>query len=128
MDTIESSVGEQEIAQLVDRFYALIRADERLGPIFDASIDDWDRHLQIMRDFWSAAILGTQRYRGCVMSPHFSLPIDEADFDRWLALFRPTAAETLPPAAAERALAIAAQVSQMLRQGMARMRPVSAER
>ncbi len=122
MSSIAGNITEKEIATLVDRFYDGIRADERLGPLFDAAIEDWDQHLQIMRDFWSAALLRTSRYHGCVMSAHFRLPIAAEDFDRWLLLFRPAAAETLTPAAAEEALTIAEGITMMLRQSMAEMR------
>ena len=119
MDTITSSVTEESITALVDRFYDRVRADDRLGPIFSAAITDWDQHLQIMRDFWSGALLRTERYRGCVMSPHFRLPIASEDFERFLTLFRPSARETLPAEQAEQAIAIAEAVTKILRQGMA---------
>ena len=115
-----AAVTEEKIHALVDRFYERVRADDRLEPIFAAAIADWDQHLQIMRDFWSTALLRSGRYRGCMMSPHFGLPIASEDFDRWLDLFRPTARETLPAAEAEQAIVFAEAVTQMLRQGMAR--------
>ena len=99
-----------------------MRADDRLGPIFATEISDWDQHLKIMRDFWSAALLRTGRYRGCVMSPHFRLPIGSEDFDRWLALFRPSAREALPAMEAEQAIEFAEAVTQMLRNGIAQSR------
>src|SRR5690242_13484976 len=102
MDTGVIPVDEAGIEDLVTRFYDRVRADERLGPIFAAAISDWDQHLQVMRDFWSAVLLRTSRYNGCVMSPHFGLKIVGDDFDRWLALFRPSAQEALPPEAATR--------------------------
>ena len=113
-------VTEEQIRVLVDRFYDRVRADDRLEPIFAAAIVDWDQHLQIMRDFWSTVLTQSGRYRGCMMSPHFGLPIAVEDFDRWLELFRPTARESLPAAEAEQAIVFAEAVTQMLRQGMAR--------
>ncbi len=118
MDTIAPSVTEDDVTALVARFYELVRADDRLGPIFDAAIADWDEHLQIMRDFWSAVLLRTTRYRGCVMSPHFRMPIRPTDFDRWLELFRPSARETLSPAGADQAIAIAEALTERMRQMM----------
>jgi hemoglobin len=120
MDAMIPATSEQDIAALVDRFYERVRADDRLGPIFDAAITDWDQHLQIMRDFWSGALLRTTRYRGCMMSPHFRLPIAAEDFERWLTLFRPSARETLPAAQADMAVSLAEGVTDMLRQSMAR--------
>ena len=121
MDAVATTITEEHIAALVDRFYARVRADDRLEPIFAAAIADWDEHLRIMRDFWSTALLRSGRYRGCMMSPHFGLSIAAADFDRWLDLFRPTARETLPTSDAEKAIVFAEAVTEMLRQGMARI-------
>lgn len=120
-------VTEDMIAALVDKFYEQVRADDRLGPIFNAAIADWDHHLQMMRDFWSGALLRTSRYRGCVMSPHFGLPIAAADFERWLALFGPVATEVLPAEAAEQAILVGQMVTKMLRQGMAAQHPQPVE-
>ena len=120
MDTSQSSaagnaVGEEAVADLVTRFYERVRADERLGPMFAAVVHDWDRHLQVMRDFWSAVLRRTNRYSGCIMSPHFGLEIAGGDFERWLALFRPSARETLPADAAARAIIVTEAVSDRLR-------------
>lgn len=120
MDTSVLPVSEEAVADLVARFYDRVRADARLGPLFEAAIADWDQHLQIMRDFWSAVLLRTSRYQGCVMSPHFRMPIEGGDFDLWLALFRPSARKTLAPEVADRAILIAEGVSERLRQAFAR--------
>lgn len=125
MDTGVLPVGEEAVAELVARFYDRVRADDRLGPMFDSIVGDWDGHLQVMRDFWSAVLRRTTRYQGCVMSAHVRMPLDSGDFDRWLALFRPSAHETLPPEAAERAIVVAEAVTQRLRQ-MAQHAPPSA--
>ena len=47
--------NEAEIEILVRDFYARIRADETLGPIFARVIgEDWEPHLQKMFAFWSS--------------------------------------------------------------------------
>jgi len=115
LDTIAFNAAEESVAQLVEQFYDRIRADERLGSIFNAAVSDWDVHMKVMRDFWSAVLLGTDRYHGCVMSSHFGLPLVASDLDRFLELFRPTANETLPPDLATRAIAAAESVTQGLR-------------
>lgn len=85
---------EDEISGLVHAFYAKVRDDERLGPIFAAHVSDWDHHLGKMVDFWSSTLRGTARYRGTPMPKHAALPgLEPALFDRWLALFRETTAE-----------------------------------
>ena len=39
----QAGVDEAMIRTLVDAFYARIRADDVLGPIFEREISDWDR-------------------------------------------------------------------------------------
>ena len=102
------------IELLVRRFYTKVRADEMLGPIFDARIADWEPHLAQMCAFWSSVALMSGRYHGAPMPKHLPLPVDAEHFDRWLALFETTAAEVCPPAAqahfVERARRIAASL------------------
>ena len=119
METTVLEADEAAVARLVDVFYDRIRADDRLGPIFTGAVHDWDGHIRIMQDFWSRALLGTERYQGCFMSPHFQLKLAADDFDRFMDLFRPTAAETPQPDLAKRAVAIAETVNNNLRRAMA---------
>ncbi|MYN14600.1 preprotein translocase subunit TatC [Pusillimonas sp. TS35] len=87
---------EQEITTLVHDFYARVRADALLGPIFDAHIDDWDTHLAIMVRFWSSVLLGSGTYSGTPMPKHVALPgLEPHMFHHWLKLFHNTT-ETLP--------------------------------
>lgn len=94
---------ESQITELVHRFYEKARADELIGPVFANAVTDWDEHHRIVADFWSRTLLGTQRYKGNPYAAHTQLPLKPEFFDRWLVLFRATAAEVLPPDAAERA-------------------------
>ena len=46
---------DDQIETLVATFYARIRRDEVLGPIFLTAIgEDWTAHLKTMCDFWSS--------------------------------------------------------------------------
>jgi len=107
---------EAMVAALVRDFYGRVHDDTLLGPMFRAVVPDWDEHLQVVTDFWSRALLGTDRYRGCVMGAHGRLRMTPAHFDRWMALFRRSVAVTLPAAAADRALAVAYALDARLRQ------------
>ncbi|MEO6803543.1 MAG: group III truncated hemoglobin [Granulicella sp.] len=93
----ESKVTEQEISELVDRFYAKVRLDDTIGPIFNAIVSDWPHHLALLKDFWSTIMLTTGRYKGDPMMRHIQLPLDPEHFDRWLALFEETAPEVMSP-------------------------------
>ncbi len=111
---IHGQLDEAMIHDVVHGFYAAIRRDALLGPIFDAAIaaEKWPVHLAKMCDFWSATLLRTGRYDGRPLPPHLELPgLGEAHFRRWLALFRDTVAARCAPEIAglfmDRALRIA---------------------
>lgn len=115
----ETGIDEAMIARLVHGFYARVRADGLLGPVFAAAIADWEPHLQRMCAFWSSVALATGRYSGQPMPKHLPLPIDARHFDRWLALFEATARELCPPKAAEHFIARARRIGESLEMGIA---------
>jgi hemoglobin len=92
----QSKITEAEISALVDRFYAKVRLDPDIGPIFNAIVGDWPHHLATLKDFWSTVLLTTGRYKGDPMMTHLQLPLDPDHFGRWLGLFAETANEVLP--------------------------------
>src|SRR6478736_10506929 len=110
----DTGITEAMIEGLVRGFYAKVRADAVLAPIFEARIKDWEPHLAQMCAFWSSVALMTGRYHGTPMAKHLPLPVDAAHFDRWLELFEATAREICPPQAeahfVERARRIAASL------------------
>lgn len=89
------TVTEQAIAEMVDSFYGKIRDDRVLGPIFeDALANDWGPHLKKMKAFWSTVLLASRTYKGNPMIAHLLLPrLTQGHFDRWLELWRQTAAQ-----------------------------------
>ena len=96
-------VTEASIRGLVDAFYAKVRRDPALGPVFEAALHgQWDAHLPKMYDFWSSVMLTTGRYKGNPMAAHMRLPPFPPElFDRWLELFAETAREACPLPLAE---------------------------
>lgn len=106
---------EDEIVQLVHSFYSNVRSDEVLGPIFDAHVKDWDRHLPTMVAFWSSALRGTGTYRGTPMPVHAALPgLTHRLFERWLDLFAASASRLPNRDMAERAVDLAQRIAQSL--------------
>jgi hemoglobin len=106
---------EDEVANLVNAFYARIRCDDVLGPIFNAHIEDWDHHLGKMVAFWSAILRGTARYHGTPMPKHAVLPGLSAElFERWLGLFRATTQTLGNPAMGRKADVMAQRIAQSL--------------
>lgn len=81
-------VTEREIAELVDRFYARVRADGLIGPIFEAHVSDWGRHQEKMVRFWSSAVLRTGTYSGRPYEAHRKIEgLEQRHFDRWQSIF-----------------------------------------
>lgn len=95
-------ITEDDIATLVPAFYARIRADAVLGPIFNGAIDDWPHHLDNLQAFWSSVMLTSGRYKGQPMVAHVRHEphMTRENFARWLALWSETATELLAPDAA----------------------------
>lgn len=117
---VSVGVTDAMIHDLVHGFYARVRADDLLGPIFNAAIDDWDHHLDKLCAFWSSVTLMTGRYKGSPMQVHAEIPgIASGHFDRWLALFRHTAQELCPPEAAALFIDRAERIAQSLELGIA---------
>jgi hemoglobin len=94
--TAETPITETEIANIVERFYAKVRVDPEIGPVFNDAVRNWDAHLALLKDFWSTVLLTTGRYKGNPLLAHFPLPIEEKYFARWLKLFSETAKEVVP--------------------------------
>ncbi|HEV2185628.1 MAG TPA: group III truncated hemoglobin [Stellaceae bacterium] len=65
-----ASISEPAIATLVSRFYGKARRDPTIGPLFEHAIEDWDEHLDKLRDFWSSVMLTSGRYKGNPMAAH----------------------------------------------------------
>ena len=119
-DIVErSGIDEAMIETLIRGFYARVRQDALLAPIFESRISDWEPHFDNMFAFWSSLTLHTGRYHGQPMAKHMPLAVDARHFDRWLALFEQTAREVCPPAAAERFIERARRVAESLELGVA---------
>lgn len=114
-----TGLDEEMLSDLVHRFYAKVRGDRLLGPIFAARIADWAPHLDRMVAFWSSVALMTGRYHGAPVPAHTPLPINAAHFDRWLALFRETAHVVCPPAGAAHVIERAERIARSLSMAVA---------
>ena len=79
----------QSLTALVHGFYADVRADPLLGPVFEAALHDrWEAHLARMVDFWSTVALGSKSFRGNVFSKHMALSgVTPAHFAAWVKLW-----------------------------------------
>lgn len=79
----------ESITRLVHGFYADVRRDPLLGPVFEAALHGrWEAHLQRMVDFWSSIALGTRSYRRNVVDSHRPLQgVTPAHFAAWVRLW-----------------------------------------
>ena len=111
---------EEQLAALVDRFYAKVRADNSLGPVFNAAVHDWPEHLEKLSAFWSSVMLTTGRYKGNPMAVHMKqkASIEPSMFGRWLELWRETARETLDQRGATAVIAKAERIAESFQLGM----------
>ncbi len=114
-----TAIDEPMIERLVHAFYARIRTDALLGPIFDTRIADWQPHLRRMCAFWSSVALMSGRRHGQPMEKHLPLPVDARHFDRWMDLFAQTAREVCPASAADHFIERARRIAESLELGVA---------
>ncbi len=83
---------EDLVVLLVNTFYARVRQDEILGPIFNSIIgDNWGRHLNIMYDFWDSVLFGSASYRGQAVGKHVQIDkqfrLAPEHYERWIHLW-----------------------------------------
>lgn len=113
-------ITEPMIESLVEHFYARVRRDDMLGPIFNRAIDDWPEHLRKLSAFWSSVTLMTGKYKGQPMVVHAGIPeITDAHFARWLELFQESAVELCPQPAAALFIDRANRIAESLKLGIA---------
>ena len=79
----------ESITALVHGFYADVRADPLLGPVFEEALrDHWEPHLARMVDFWSTVLLGSKSFSGNVFAKHMALQgVTPAHFAAWVRLW-----------------------------------------
>lgn len=79
-----------DVKLLVTSFYAKIRKDDVLGPIFNGRITHWDAHLEHLTDFWESSLFFVNKYKGNPLEKHAEVDasinhtINEHHFGIWL--------------------------------------------
>lgn len=87
-----------DISILVSAFYAKIRKDDMLGPIFNSHIakTNWPVHLEKLTDFWETNLLGVIKFKGNPTQKHIKVDqnlkhsIKQEHFGQWLLLWSET--------------------------------------
>lgn len=95
-------IDETSLRRVVETFYTRVRADPKLGPVFDDAVHDWPEHLARLTDFWSSVMLSSGRYKGQPVPAHHKhiARITPDLFERWLMLWAETTDAMLIPGAA----------------------------
>mgnify|MGYP001601022235 FL=1 len=112
----DDQIDEAALERLIPAFYARVRADAEIGPLFNEAVHDWPDHLERLVAFWSSVMLTSGRYKGSPMAAHLKHRdmITPAMFDRWLAIWADTTNELLAPGAAAALQAKAARIAESL--------------
>ncbi len=93
-DADAMGIDDALISALVEAFYARIRDDAMLGPIFAERVQHWSPHLGRMKDFWASIAIESGRFHGNPMLKHVAIPgLTQDHFAHWLALWDATIAD-----------------------------------
>ena len=87
--------GREGISRLVKWFYARVRFDEELEPIFRAHVPVWSTHLTVLIEFWVRMTGGTSNYSGSLAGSHRPLELKPRHFAAWLRWWDRTCDEVL---------------------------------
>ena len=105
---------------LVNTFYAKVRKDETLGPIFNTIVKNWPEHLELLTDFWETNLLFTRKYKGNPLKAHSDVDqkvnniITMVHFGRWLQLWLETIHDNFTGKNAENAKKRARKMSTLM--------------
>jgi hemoglobin len=123
MDTLHDILNEADITSLVHNFYAKVREDALLAPVFNERIgNNWPAHLQKMVYFWQTVLLDERKYFGSPFPPHAGLPISHVHFEKWMQLFVATIDELFQGEKAEAAKWRAGKMAELFEIKMAHYR------
>lgn len=79
--------GRETLAILLRHFYADVRQQRLLGPVFNEHIHDWPAHLAKIGEFWARLTGGPSSFVGSLPLKHAPLGIGARHFDAWLGLW-----------------------------------------
>ena len=89
----------EDVYKLVSTFYAKVRANEKIGYVFNEIIEDWPSHLEKLTDFWETNLFFVSKFRGNPMQAHvdvdrhFNNSIEQKHFGEWLNMWFETVDE-----------------------------------
>ena len=116
---VPGSITVSTICRMVDTFYARVREDAVLSPIFESKLAGrWDEHMPRMYAFWTKILLGSGDFQSNVFGKHMALAgIEREHFIHWLTLFRMTAIEVFGIDDAQLPIQVAERIAASLQLG-----------
>ena len=116
MDLLYQRIGGSEgLSRLLRHFYADVRQDPLIGPIFNTQIKDWKHHLAVIASFWETIIGGPSTYARPMPMKHLTLRLREEDFERWLFLWQANCRAQLSSDVAKEMIDLANHIAHRLR-------------
>lgn len=112
--------GRPALVHLLRYFYADVRQQQEIGPIFNRQITDWPAHLEKIADFWSGMTGGPAVYAGAMPVKHLPLGLAGKHFEAWLDLWRRHCRAHLAPAEATEMITLAESIGERLQGIIAR--------
>lgn len=119
----DAGITEADIRRLIPVFYARVRRDPTLGPVFDRLIGGrWPTHIETVISFWLYVTRLDRRYNARNFTPaHVKHAAVRADLiPQWLALFRQTVEELCPATCAAVLVDIAQRMASSLEMSLNR--------
>jgi len=118
----KSLLTEDDIRAVVRAFYARVRDDDLLAPVFATRIqgDEWRAHEDHIASFWGSIFLQNKRFSGNPMQKHMALNgLTPAHFKHWLSLFEQTTQQVLTDEKASLMTEMANRIAKSLQMGLA---------
>ena len=116
MDLLYQRIGGREgILNLLRHFYADVRQDPVIGPIFNVQIKDWKEHLETIAKFWETIIGGPRSYARPMPMKHLPLQLQDEHLERWLFLWQANCRAQLPTDIAREMIDLSQHIGSKLR-------------
>ena len=111
--------GRPGISRLIKWFYARVRFEPDLEPIFNEHVEKWSEHLETLIDFWCTQVGGPATYRSG-MGRHFKLQLGPEHFGTWLRVWEQNCRDLLQEREAAEMIRLAHSIADDLQRMIAR--------
>jgi hemoglobin len=105
--------GRAGVTRLVKWFYARVRFEPDLEPIFNAHVPKWGPHLELLIDFWCGQAGGPTNYRGG-LGKHARLDLSPAHYATWVRVWEQNCRDLLQAREAEEMIGLARGLAERL--------------